>query len=75
MVVHPRADAGVVSRSVKEAKAVAARMSFFMINTPLCGSSSSRCGGPVTVTAQWPYAGSGDVLAITISAVSAGQSC
>jgi hypothetical protein len=34
MVVHPRADAGVVSMSVKEAKAVAARMSFFMINTP-----------------------------------------
>jgi hypothetical protein len=32
-VVHP-ADAGVVAMSVREAKAAAARMSFFMIDTP-----------------------------------------
>jgi len=35
MVVHPKADAGVVSMSVTEAKAAAARMSFFIIGSPL----------------------------------------
>jgi hypothetical protein len=33
VVVQP-ADAGVLAISVKEAKALAARMSFFMINPP-----------------------------------------
>jgi 4-hydroxyphenylpyruvate dioxygenase-like putative hemolysin len=33
VVVHP-ADAGVVAMRVRDAKAAAARMSFFMINTP-----------------------------------------
>jgi len=34
VVVHP-ADAGVLAMNVREAKAVAARMSFFMINPPI----------------------------------------
>jgi len=52
-VVHPNADAGVVSTTAKEAKAAAARMSFFIIGSPVVRLEwSIRCGEPVTMAAQ-----------------------